>query len=183
MTKKHFYLKKRLFYSFLLLGPFLFSNSLVWGVEALEQEIKATYLYNFAKFVDWPPGKSKYDPLVICVTQKSPVRSSLEFLAKNKSIKERPLQVHLVDKARSVNECNILYLTTEDIKSLPGIKQKLSSKDLLSVGEAPNFLTLGGQVQFFIEKDKVGFEFNLSAVERAGLKVDARVLNLARVRQ
>lgn len=175
-------MRKISYWPVLFFTSILFINS-GYGVEAHEHEIKATYLFNFAKFIDWPAGKSADAPIYICVLDKHSLQKNLEVLTKDKSIKDRPLRVKLILILDEIKECHVLYVSNDDIKKFSEIKDSLSSKALLSVGEAPDFIKHGGQIQFYVEKDNVSFEIDLPAIDRSGLKLDARVLNIARVRR
>jgi hypothetical protein len=174
---------KKLINFFVLIVTAALTMNLVYGVEALEHEIKATYLYNFAKFIDWPPGKSESEPVYLCVMDKDFLKKNLEVLTKDKSVKNRPLQVRLLDSPDEIKDCHVLYVGKDDIKKFPNIKQRLNSKSLLSVGEAPDFINYGGQIQFFVENNNVSFEIDLPGISKSGLKLDARVLNIAKVRR
>lgn len=174
---------KKLIQSVLFIITTVLTINSGFGVEALEHEIKATYLYNFAKFIDWPVGNFDKDPIYFCVMDKNSLKKSLELLTRGKSIKNRPLQVLFLASANEIKGCHVLYVSNEIIKKFPDIKKDLRLRDLLSVGEAPDFIDFGGQIQFYIENNNVSFEIDLSAIKRSGLKLDARVLNIAKVRK
>jgi len=157
---------------------------LAWGVEALEHEIKATYLYNFAKFTEWPISKLPQGaPLVICILGDDPFKGSLANLVRGKSIESHPLEVRHLGPLETTSSCGILFVGAGQSKNFQKIQASLPSHSTLMVGEASDFLQNGGQIQFFIEASKVRFEINLAAVEKAGLKIDARVLNIAKIRK
>lgn len=155
----------------------------VLAIEALAYEIKATYLFNFAKFIDWPVGKLEKDPISLCVMGKESVKISLEKLALGKFIKNRPLEVRQLDSINEIKSCHILFIGAAESKNLPEILRKIRFEKVLSVGDTSDFIEQGGQVQFFVKEDKIAFEVNLPALEQAGLKIDARVLNIAKVRR
>lgn len=154
-----------------------------WAVEALEYEIKATYLYNFAKFIEWPDGKFEKYPIYLCVMGQESMVSNLKKLAKDKFVKNRPLEIRQTNSLDEARSCHILFIGAVETKNLPEILRKLRLEKILSVGDIPDFIEHGGQIQFFVKENKVGFEINLPAVELTGLKIDARVLNIAKVRR
>lgn len=155
----------------------------MWAVEALEYEIKATYLYNFAKFIDWPNGKFEKYPIYLCVMGQESMVSSLKKLTKDKVVKNRPLEIRQLNSLDEIRSCHILFIGAVATKNLPEILRKLRLEKILCVGDIPDFIEHGGQIQFFVKENKVGFEINLPAVELTGLKIDARVLNIAKVRR
>ncbi|MDD4975689.1 MAG: YfiR family protein [Bacteriovorax sp.] len=176
-------IKSTLIKHFLISTLAILIVQMAWAVEALEHEIKATYLYNFAKFIDWPEGKLEKDPIYLCIMGKESLKSSLERLAMGKSIKNRPLHVRQLDSIDEIKSCHILFIGAAASKNLPEILRKLRFEKVLCVGDTPDFIEQGGQIQFFVNENKVGFEVNLPAVKQAGLKIDARVLNIAKVRR
>jgi hypothetical protein len=160
------------------------TSAFAWGVEALEHEIKATYLYNFAKFTDWPITKLPQGaPLVICILGDDPFKGSLANLIQGKSIESHPLEVRSLGPLETMSSCGIIFVSAAQTKNFQKIKASLPAHNTLMVGEASDFLENGGQIQFFVEASKVRFEISLAALEKAGLKIDARVLNIAKIRK
>lgn len=162
----------------------MMASQRAFGVEASEYEIKATFLYNFAKFTNWPPDKlAAHDSFSICVIGKDPFQGSLKQLAKGKVIKDHELQIRSLSSFEDVKSCHVLFIAQSENKNISEILKKIQSSRILSVAESTDFLQQGGHIQFFVKEDKVGFEVNLPALEREGLKIDARVLNIAKVRR
>jgi hypothetical protein len=155
------------------------------AVEAPESQIKATFLYNFAKFTEWSTEKlaTGSKGLTICLLGEDPFRGSLDNLIKGKSVKSRPIEVRQIDSLEAAKECELLFVSQTETQNFVKNKQALRARPILTVGEAANFIDVGGQVQFFIEENKVRFEIDVAAVEKAGLKIDARVLNIAKIRR
>lgn len=178
-------IKKTLRFAIAILGLVWMSKPVrIRAVEALEHEIKATYLYNFAKFTEWPVGKRPAGaPLIICIFGGDPFRGSLAKLTRGKSIETHPLAVQHLSSLENVRNCDILFVSAMESKNFQKQRAALPLQSTLIVGETADFLENGGQIQFFIEESKVRFAVHLPAVEKAGLKIDARVLNIAKIRK
>lgn len=150
-----------------------------WSIEAPEYQIKAVYLYNFCKFTEWPTTTPQ--PLFVCVVGNDPFKGSFDRLVAGKSIKNRPLKVRHLENLRELDRCDVYYLSGTSAKSM--VDETLRSalaKGALSIGDTPDFIEQGGQVRLYKESGKIIFDVNLAALEKAGLKIDARVLNLAK---
>lgn len=154
----------------------------VYAIEAHEYEIKATYLYNFAKFIDWAEEKT-ITPINLCVMGNEPLKNSLDKLAKDKFVKNRPLQVRGLNSYNEIKSCHIVFISEPESKKQAEVLKLISLEKILSVSDSSHFIDNGGQIQFFEEQDKLRFEINLASVNQAGLKIDARVLNIAKIRR
>lgn len=154
------------------------------AVEALEHEIKATFLYNFAKFTDWTEVKADTGKvLTICILGEDSFKANLESLIRGKTIKSRPVEVRQLKSLEPIQECRVLFVSGAENKNFLKNRKSLPAQNLLTVGEDSDFIAGGGQIQFFLEEDKVKFEIDLPAVEKSGMKIDARVLNIAKIRR
>ena len=147
-----------------------------------EYRLKAAFLFNFAKYVEWPAAAfpDKTSPLIIGVLGKSPFDGDLEQTIRNKTINGRPLQIkeirHSVTEAAS---CHILFICTSEKKRLPEIFRGLRDAHVLTVGETDRFTQTGGMINFVPEGNKIRFEINDDAAKKAGLKISSKLLNLA----
>jgi len=166
----------RLLFAFLLLS----SGSLAYA-EPTEYEVKAAFIYNFAKFVDWPPklGGDAH-PLRLCVLGKNPFGSALEEI-KGKAVKERKLEVALLDLAASARECDLLFISASAEKHLERIVALSRGAEVVTIGDTEGFAQQGVMINFYSENGKVRFEINLDTVRRGGLKVSSKLLILARI--
>jgi hypothetical protein len=151
--------------------------------EAHESEIKATYIYNFAKFTEWAAGKTENDPINLCIMGKGSLNGNLEKLVVGKTVKNRPLLVRHISPSDEFNFCHILFITFPESDEVLNVIKKLGSKKILSVSDYSEFIELGGQIRFFVAESKVKIEINLPSLEKAGIKIDARVLNIAKIKK
>lgn len=150
------------------------------GSHAAEYEIKAEFLVNFAKFTEWPgevPG-----PLDLCVFGRDPFGASLSRAAERSRPRGQVIRVLRVDEIEELSGCKLAYISSSEAARLPEVLRTLRRASVLSVGEAPEFTRLGGVIRFLVEEEHVRFEVNLEAAKRAGLRIDARMLQIAKVR-
>ena len=147
-----------------------------------EQQIKAAFLYNFVKFVDWPievlPETS--DTISICVLGDDPFYETLETI-KGKTVKGRRLAVRRVGAVKDLESCHVAFIGAAEEKRLPQLMQRLQGSSVLTVGDMEGFTQSGGIINFVVEKNKVRFEINVNRAERARLKLSSQLLGLARV--
>jgi hypothetical protein len=147
-----------------------------------EYQVKAAFLFHFAQFVDWPPEtyKDAASPLTYCTAGGDPFQGGLDASMNGKTIGGRPIRVLHLKEAGESQGCQILFLGIADKKLVSATLAKLSGSPVLTVGESINFAQGGGMIGFLLEDNKVRFEINLEAAERAKLKISARLLALAK---
>lgn len=150
---------------------------------APEYEVKAAFLYNFAKFVDWPPRAfpDSSTPLRICVLGRDPFGDILSRAVRGKSVSGRPISSQPVQSSADARPCHILFIGSSDPAFLKQALAPLHDLPMLTVGESKDFLPLGGMINFVLEQDRVRFEINLTAAERHHLKLSSKLLSVARI--
>jgi hypothetical protein len=141
----------------------------------LEYRVKAAYLFNFTRFVDWPAEAADDAPLTICVATPNPFGAVLADTIRDERVNGRPLQVRVV---RQPAGCHVLFIP-RGVSHVPFLRTT-RDRPVLTVGEAPDFLQHGGIVNFVLEDGKVRFDIDRSAAERANLTISSRLLRLAR---
>jgi hypothetical protein len=153
------------------------------SARAPEYQVKAAFLYNFAKFVEWPaptlPGPST--PFRICVLGRDPFGDSLTNIVQGKSISSHPIVTLAVQSPAEARSCHVLFLSQSDPETLKQGLDRLRDLPVLTVGESTDFLLLGGMINFVLEEDRVRFEINLGAAEHHHLKLSSKLLAVARV--
>ncbi len=148
-----------------------------------EYEVKAAYLYNFAKFVEWPEKAllNSTAPIVLCVYGEDPFGRALDETVKGKSVNNRDLAIHRAKSLQELKRCQVVFIDGAEGKRLPEILRELQGSSVLVVGESSGFAEQGGQIQFQLEDNKVRFSINVDAVERAHLKISSKLLALAKI--
>jgi hypothetical protein len=145
-----------------------------------EYQVKAAYLYNFAKFVEWPEGsfRDSSSPIKICVLGSDPFGKSLDDLG-SKSVGNRKLEIERLQQADRTKACHILFISAVEKESPSAILRAVQKKSILTVGETKGFTKAGGIINLVKTGDKVSFEINRDAAERSGLKISSQLLKLA----
>jgi hypothetical protein len=148
-----------------------------------EYRVKAAFLYNFAKFVEWPPEtfQSPTDPLVICTLGYDPYRRALEETVRDKTIQGRTFSVRQVSDVEQANTCQIFFVSASESKRAAAMLPRLKTTGVLTVGEAEGFAASGGVINFKTENGRVRFEINVTAAERAKLRISSKLLSLVQI--
>ncbi|HSB76316.1 MAG TPA: YfiR family protein [Terriglobales bacterium] len=152
------------------------------GQASAEYQVKAAYLYNFGKFVEWPrtafTGPS--DVFKLCVLGDNPFDQELERVLAARKLQERPIRVIYPDSIAQSRKCHVLFLSTSESARMKTILAELSSDPVLTVADAPGFIDAGGMIGLIVVNESVRFEINSQPASRAGLKMSAKLLLLAK---
>ena len=148
-----------------------------------EYQVKAAFLYNFAKFVEWPPQtfKNSSEPIKVCVLGQDPFGRTLEEAVRGKQIEGRALLVRNISDARQAGNCQILFVSFSERKRLPSILVGIKAASILTVGEVEGFTAEGGVVNFRLENGRVRIEINVQAAEQSRLRISSKLLSLAQI--
>ena len=148
-----------------------------------EYQLKAVFLYNYAKFVVWP-AESFADadaPIILGVLGKDPFGAIIDQTIKGKTVKGRKLAIKRFEKIEDVEICHILFVSASEKKHLSKIVKILKGSSVLTVGEVKQFAQRGGIINFIIKQNKIRFEINLDAAQQAKLKISSKLLKLAKI--
>jgi hypothetical protein len=150
--------------------------------QATTSELKAAFLYNFAKFTGWPadalaPGQR----LSLCVIGDNAVADALEQTIKGRAVEGHELTVAVVKADWPLGRCHLLYVSGLDNKQSAQLLDVLRSVPMLTVGDGRSFAKLGGVAQLILEDDRMRFAINVTAADRARLHVSSRLLTLATI--
>jgi len=150
--------------------------------ELSEYQLKAAFIYNFAKFVEWPADAFPEGgaPLRICVLGENPFGNELLQTVNGKKVNGHPLVVVPVLESHQARGCHVLFLSRAERKRIPQTLEALRNSSTLTVGESDDFMRAGGVINFVLEGGKVRFEVSLRASEQARLKISSKLLSLAR---
>jgi hypothetical protein len=144
-----------------------------------EYDVKAAFLLNFTRFVEWPqPSPQRAaEPFSICILGDDPFGDSLNRIIAGEKIAGRPILIKHIRKFPDA--CELLFIPASEPSQAAVLSQ--ARRDVLTVGEAPDFLRDGGMIRFLIDDHRVRFDINRQAVDRSFLKMSARLLGVARV--
>lgn len=151
--------------------------------ELSEYQVKAAYLFNFLKFVEWPEDAfaDPLAPIVIGVIGEDPFGSALPQVVIGKTVQGRDLVIRVYRTGENLRGAHILFISASESKRLLMILSSLRGSSVLTVADTAGFLEAGGMIQFLSENDRVRFAINAEAAGRAKLKVSSKLLSLARV--
>jgi YfiR/HmsC-like len=146
----------------------------------LEYQVKAAFLLNFAKFVEWPAAASGGvdSPLVICVWGKDPFGHVLDEIVQGETINGRRMTIQRPGEPSGLQACQVVFIGQSE-KEIPKILGGIG-RGVLTVGEGDEFLMEGGMIALVIDKRRVRFDINQAAAARAGLTLSSRLLTVAR---
>jgi hypothetical protein len=146
-----------------------------------EYQIKAAFLFNFAKFIDWPSHKftEPDSPFIIGVVGDDPFGGLLEEAVQDKTINDRTVIVAHIDSLQELRKCHILFVCRSEAERLGSILSEVRGDNVLTVGESDNFISHGGMINFVMEGDTVHFQINDGAARHAGLKISSKLSSLA----
>jgi hypothetical protein len=144
--------------------------------------LKAAFLYNFAKFSEWPtdtlaPGQ----PLAMCVVGDAAVADALGQTIKGHALDGHELTVAVLKVDESASACHLLYVSAIDTKRSAVLLQSTRSLPVFTVSDADRFAESGGVAQLIVENDRMRFAINLDAVQRTRIHVSPKLLSLARI--
>lgn len=144
-------------------------------------EVKAVFLFNFTKFVEWPSDAfpDPKAPIVIGVLGDDPFGAALDRAVSGETVNDRPVEIKRFRTLGDLTPCHILYISDSHEARVPEILRRLKRAETLTVADADGFASRGGAVQFRTERGRLRFEISQTAAERAGLRVSSRLLGLA----
>jgi hypothetical protein len=148
-----------------------------------EYQVKAAYLFNFLKFVEWPDDSfaDSLAPIVIGVVGEDPFGSALPQVTISKTVQGRDLVIRKYHSGEDLRGAHILFISPSEKKRQPMILSSLRGSSVLTVADTEGFLDAGGMIQFLNENDRVRFAISVDATSRAKLKMSSKLLSLAKV--
>jgi YfiR/HmsC-like len=151
--------------------------------EGAEYPVKLAFLFNFANFVEWPADSFRDPgaPLVICIVGRDPFSQDLEAELQTRKVGDHPVEVRTQTPHDNLNVCHIVFVPVTEKKQSGRILRGLQGSRTLTVGETEGFAVLGGIINLTVEDNKVHFEINRLAADRAGLKIGSRLLSIAKI--
>jgi hypothetical protein len=146
-----------------------------------EYRVKAAFVFNFAKFIQWPTEafKTPSDPLVICVVGQDQMADSLRETVNGNAIDGRPVIIRQIAIGQGPCDCHILFVGASAMKGFRSHPKELTG--VLTIGETPGFAGDGGAINLKLEAGRVRFEINIAEAERQQLHISSKLLSLAQV--
>ncbi|HKR05754.1 MAG TPA: YfiR family protein [Bacteroidia bacterium] len=149
---------------------------------APEYQVKAVFLYNFTQFIEWPPSSFKEpdDPFIIGIIGDDPFGSYLDETVAGERFGTHPIKIQRYNDVKNISNCQILYISSDDVETTKKILSAVSGKGVLTVSDVPNFYKWGGTVRFFTENNKIRLQINVDLSKAEELDISSKLLNVAK---
>jgi hypothetical protein len=152
------------------------------AAQAVSQpSLKAAFLYNFAKFAEWPVDAAAGGPLTLCVLADDASEDALVKLVNGASVNGRAVTVSRSAPKTKVRTCHLLYIAEPDADTIAGILEEVKGAPVLTVGDGDAFARRGGIVGLVIEDGRMRFAINPDAAQRSGVRLSSKLLSLAKL--
>jgi hypothetical protein len=148
-----------------------------------DARVKAVYLYNFGRFVEWPAQAipANNTPFTVCILGQDPFGSTIDAVLAKGTIDGRPIMAKRIVRREESIGCQILFLSSSEGSQLNKILEILNKTPVLTVSDMPQFSQHGGMIQFVLNGNTIRFEVNLAAAQRSGLTPSSELLRVATV--
>ena len=145
--------------------------------------MKAAYIFNFTRFVDWPPDAFSDDkaPIVIGILGEDPVIDLLGATASGKTVNGRTVSVRQLKQGQNLRACNILFISASEDRYAPRIREQLKGSYVLTVGNANNSSLDSNIIDFVKEDNKVRLQINLEGASAARLTISSKIIAVSRI--
>ena len=173
-----------IFRLFLLIAAccYFIGTSRAYADSTREYQIKAAFLYNFAKFVEWPADRftDENSPILLCVIGKDPFGPTLEHTVMGRKIKGRAIRIKRIKGINGLKICHVLFVSSSERENMRDIVASLAGASVLTTGDMGGFANQGGIIELIKIENKIRFEINLNAATQSGLKLSSYLMGLAR---
>jgi hypothetical protein len=166
----------------LILVSTLLLSAPAHSVSPTEYQVKAAFLYNFAKFVEWPAEAFQGNkPFVIGIVGHDPFGNLIDEAVFGKTVRDKKIIISRFSKIEDAVDSHILFVGNSEGENVARILKRLGKAPVLTVSDLDGFADEGGMVQLVTEQNRVRFVVNIAAVDQAGLKPSSQLLKLARI--
>lgn len=147
-----------------------------------ESQVKAMFVYNFLKFVEWPVAAAlgARDPFVVVIIGEGATADATERFLESRAVGERPLDVRRIRWDEPLTGVHAAFVVERDAKKLHRVLDAAAAAGVLTIGEGETFATSGGVIALLVEDRRVRFDVDTSAAQLAGLRVSSKILALSR---
>jgi hypothetical protein len=168
--------------SFLGLMIFLWGSLTGYAQTSMaEYQVKALFLCNFIKYVNWPAEAmpAANSPIVIGILGQDNFNDSLTHAVEGKKFNGRAIVIKHLSAGDDLNGCAILFISASEDSRLGEILNKTSTLPILTVGENDSFLQKGGIINFMLKDEKIHLAINLVGAQKANLQISSKLLSVA----
>jgi len=145
-----------------------------------EYDVKAAFIHNVAKFVEWPAAPPTDGKLRLCIVGQDPFGSALDSL-RGKHIGDKVWDILLAKPNSNLRECGVLFIAASERNNLRQVLDATKGSAVLTVGDSEGYAERGVMVNFYLQDNMVRIEVNIDASKRAGLNISSQLLKLARI--
>ena len=147
----------------------------------VEPHVKAAFLYNFVKFVEWADDYAASGSVAVCIAGSPAVAESLKAATQQQRSDERAITVVQVSADMMPRPCHVVYIADSDEQVARRWVALLHGSTTFSVSDCEQFAKLGGVANFFVQDGRLRFAINVDAARRASLRISSRMLALAQI--
>jgi hypothetical protein len=146
-----------------------------------EYQVKAVFVFNFSRFVEWPPQafSTPNQPFAICILGNDPFGSRLDEAVRGEQISQHPLLIRRLRSVHEADDCQILYIDRSEGGELLQILSALDHRSTLTVSELSDSAERGGMIQFTTENNRIRLRINVESARAAGLIISSNLLRPA----
>ncbi|MEY3417872.1 MAG: hypothetical protein RL060_1984 [Bacteroidota bacterium] len=146
----------------------------------VNSKIKAIFIYNFTKYIEWPENQKQGDFVIGVLGNNNPnLIKELEKMAALSKIGSRSFVVKVYNNVEEIGKCQLLFITAEKSSSITAAAQKIAKNNTLVIGENAGLIKKGAVINFVYQENKQKFELSKSNAERSGLTVSSSLVNMA----
>jgi hypothetical protein len=148
-----------------------------------EPQVKAAFLVNFPKYVDWPAGAfaATNSPVVLAVVGESKVAGEIRKVIAGRTVNGREIVLKRLASGQESGVCHILFISAAEQQRSPNLLARLKDTNILTVGESDDFLERGGIINLARRDQKIALEVNLTAAGNARIQISSKLLKVASV--
>ena len=148
-----------------------------------ELKLKAAFLFNIAKFVEWPAKAFPSDgpPFKLCIFGKDPFSSLIDDAFEGRSVKGRSIRVERPGSIQGSKGCHLFFISTSEGSKVSRMLERLHSNNALTVSEIDGFARSGGIIEFYKKENNLKIEVNQKVAKQASLKVSSKLLRIGKV--
>ena len=149
--------------------------------EATEYDVKAAFIYNFARFTEWPSTafENPTDPIRICIVGDDPFGNTLDEIVRGKTLAQHSLVVARVGTPAGARDCHIAFVSRADNERLGSVLTAVRDRPVMTIGDTEDSAQRGAVLGFLIQNGRVRFAINTEAAKRAGLVLSSQLIKLA----
>jgi hypothetical protein len=168
---------------FFILNSFSIKNIQAQNGAPSEYEVKAAYIFNFAKFIEWPSYlfPNNNNQFIIGILGSDPFGESFEKIINKRLVHGKTVEIKRIKNLSENESYHILFISSSEKKKIKYILKSLEEMPILTIGEVSEFNYYGGIIQFILEENSVLFRLNADAARTAGLSISSQLLEVARI--